>query len=132
MGNNVNDIESSYEEQTASMKKAHTDMIESQSATPRQFTQSEIAVKAKEIIRDTVKSEQARLNELINNLINSGQYIINERPEGMSFEDYKFVRAELKKRVHQMTHAGMPVHQSTTYGNRKKGIKGKTFVNEKS
>lgn len=58
------------------------------------------------------RAEDKRIAALVVELGKAGKYVLNERPEGMSFEDYKIVRARLNKFKQNHIHAGTPVHKS--------------------
>lgn len=62
---------------------------------------------------EEAKKEKARLDAIILNLTRLGKYVLNERPEGMSYEDFKYVRRELNRVRQGYVHGGNPFHKST-------------------
>lgn len=58
------------------------------------------------------RAEDERIAGIVRDLGKRGQYVLNERPDGMSFEDYKIVRARLKKFKQHYIHGGTLVHKS--------------------
>lgn len=86
----------------------------------------------------TVASEFARLNRIIKHLIDEGRFILNERPDDMTKEDFRFIRNELNKKRASYLKKGTLIHSSSsiffdpkTRKNKQAG-KGNTFVKEAS
>jgi hypothetical protein len=86
----------------------------------------------------TVQSEFERLNRIIKHLIDEGRFILNERPEGMTIEDFRFIRSELNKKRAAYLNKGILTHQSSSIffdsktRKMKRKTKGITFKNNKS
>ncbi len=73
------------------------------------------------------REEKKRMDAIILNMTRIGQYVLNERPEGMSFEDFKYVRRELNRVRNNHLAAGTIVHSSSP---KLKGGPGNSFKKE--
>lgn len=113
-----------------------------QSGNPVQHEMVEVQSFVKEKLQDAITSavtkskaaqraEDKRIADMVLELGRAGKYILNERPEGMSFEDFKIVRARLNKFKQNHIHAGTLIHKSAETEIRT-GRNGRKIIAQKS